>query len=252
MSTMKSAGPAVQRAALWTGPGLLVVMGLGFVVLARYIPPPPPTLSPQELVDSLRANLFNFRLGMALTLVGAALLIPWGLGVAARVHAAEAGLPLLGYIQLGSLTAGSLAVQLGALMFEVCAYRLEDTDPQIVRALHDVGWFFFLAPWPPFTVWCAALTVAIFTDRRKPAGLPRWCAYLCAWTALLFVPACAIFWFKSGPLAWDGVIAFYIPFGILAVWIVGITVAALRSLGAETADETAGRGADETLIGSAK
>ena len=220
----------IQRLCIWTGPAMLFLFALGFMVLAGYLPPPSPELSPEALVGRLRDNLNGFRLGMVVTMFGFALMGPWAIGIAARVHPAEVRLPVLTYVQLGSVAIGSLIGQGATWIFEATVYRLGDTDPQIVRALHDLGWFTFLAPWPSFTIWCFALAIAILRDDRPQPGLPRWSGYLSVWTGLLFVPACLIFWFKAGPMAWNGVIAFYIPVFIFFVWVIGLTAPALRSL----------------------
>lgn len=220
---------SIQRLCIWTGPAMLFLFAFGFMFLADYLPPPSPELAPEELVRRLQDNVNGFRLGMVITMFGFALMVPWAVGIAARVHPVEAGLPVLTYVQLGSVAIGSLIGQGATWIFEAVAYRLDDTDPQIIRGLHDLGWFTFLAPWPSFTVWCFALAIAILRDDRPQPGLPRWSGYLSIWTGLLFVPACLIFWFKAGPMAWNGVIAFYIPVFIFFIWVIGLTAPALRS-----------------------
>lgn len=227
---MKAIDVRIQKVCIWTGPAMLVLFAFGFMFLARYLPPPSPELSPDALVERLRANVNGFRLGMVITMVAFAMMVTWAMGVAARLHATEQKLPLLTYLQLGSVAIGSLIGQGATWIFQATAYRLDDTDPQIIRALHDLGWFTFLAPWPSFTVWCFALAVAILRNDRVGAGLPRWAGYLSLWTGILFMPACLIFWFKHGPMAWNGVIAFYIPVFIFFIWVVGVTVPALQSL----------------------
>jgi hypothetical protein len=227
---MKAIDTGIQRVLIWTGPLMLVLFALGFMYLAEYLPPPSAQLSPEALVARLQANLTGFRIGMVVTMCGFAMMVTWAVGIAGRVYAREGRLPLLTYVQLGSVAIGSLIGQGACWIFEATAYRLDDTDPHIIRALHDLGWFTFLAPWPSFTIWCFAQALAIFRDDRPEPGLPRWTGYLAVWTGILFLPACLIFFFKTGPMAWNGVIAFYIPVFIFFIWVVGLTVPALQSL----------------------
>lgn len=224
-----------QLICLWCGPTMLFFFWLGFMYLAGYLPPPPATLSPEELVVLLKSNLNGFRLGMVVTMFGFALMVPWAIGIAARLQPTEGKYPVLLYTQIGSVAIGSLIGQGAMWIYEAAAYRLDDTPPVIVRALHDLGWFTFLAPWPSFTVWCIALALAIFGDRRETPDYPRWSAFLSLWTALLFVPACMIFWFKKGPFSWNGLVAFYVPVFIFFIWVVGMTVPALRAVYRERA-----------------
>ena len=230
MAPMKAIDFRIQRVLIWTGPVMLVLFALGFMYLAEYLPPPSPQQSPEALVARLHANVAGFRIGMLVTMCGFAMMVTWAMGIVGRVHAPEGRLPLLTYVQLGSVAICSLIGQFACWIFEATAFRLDDTDPHIIRALHDLGWFTFLAPWPSFTVWCFAQAVAIFRDDRPEPGLPRWTGYLAVWTGILFVPACLIFFFKTGPMAWNGVIAFYIPVFIFFIWVVGLTVPALKSL----------------------
>lgn len=227
-----------QLLCLWCGPVMLVLFGLGFMVCAEYLPPPSAAESPVELVARLKANLGGFRLGMVITMAGFSLMVPWAVGLAARLRTAEGGFPVLVYTQIGSVAIGSLIGQGACWIFEATAYRLDDTDPYIIRALHDLGFFTFLAPWPSFTVWCFALAIAIFRDKRVQPDFPRWAGYLCAWTGLLFMPACLIFWFKTGPFSWNGVIAFYVPVFIFFIWCVGLTVPAMRAVYRDMASRT--------------
>ena len=41
--------------------------------------------------------------------------------------------------------------------------------------------------------------------------------------------------FNEGPLAWNGIIAFWIPLVAFSAWIIAITVVMLRSISAEQA-----------------
>lgn len=219
-----------QLLCLWCGPVMLLLFWFGFMHCADYLPPPSAQQSPEELVAALKANLPGFRLGMLITMFGFALMVPWAVALAARLRPTEKAFPVLTYTQIGSVAIGSLIGQGSTWIFEAAAYRLDDTDPYIVRALHDLGFFTFLAPWPSFTVWCVALALAILQDKRPTPAFPRWSAFLSLWTGILFVPACLIFWFKDGPFAWNGLIAFYVPVFIFFIWVIGMTIPALRDV----------------------
>ena len=219
-----------QLLCLWCGPAMLFCFWFGFMYLAQYLPPPSAALSPDELVALLQANLNGFRLGMLVTMFGFALMVPWAMGVAVLLRPTEGAFPVLTYTQLGCVAIGSLIGQGATWIFEATAYRLDETPALTVRAFHDLAWFTFLAPWPSFTVWCIALALAIFGDKRGSPEMPRWSAYLSLWTGLLFIPACMIFWFKKGPFSWNGVVAFYVPVFIFFIWVAGLTVPALRAV----------------------
>ena len=167
----------------------------------------------------------NFRAQLFCLWCGPAMLLLFWLGLmqlAQYMPPPEGTYSVLTYTQIGSVAIGSLIGQGSTWIFEAAAYRLDDTPPVIVRAIHDLAWFTFLAPWPSFTVWCVALALAIFADRRTAPSFPRWAAFLSLWTGLLFVPACLIFWFKVGPFSWNGIIAFYVPVFIFSFGLLGL------------------------------
>ena len=84
------------------------------------------------------------------------------------------------------------------------------------------------------------LTIASFVDRTEPGTFPRWFGYLNAWYALLALPGGAVMIFNDGPLAWNGVFAFWIPLVAFSVWMIAVTVVLLQSIKAEqTADPVA-------------
>lgn len=153
-------------------------------------------------------SLMNIRSQLLCIWCGPAM--PWAIGIAGRLRVTEGEIPVLTYTQIGCVAIGSLIGQSATWIFEAAAYRLDDTPPVVVRALHDLGWFTFLAPWPSFTVWCFALALAIFGDQRKVPDFARWA--------------------KVGPFSWNGVIAFYVPVFIFFIWVAGLTVPALQAV----------------------
>jgi hypothetical protein len=59
----------------------------------------------------------------------------------------------------------------------------------------------------------------ILNDKRPTPMFPRWTAWFSFWAAILFVPAGAVLIFKTGPFAWNGLIAFYIPVITFFAWL---------------------------------
>jgi hypothetical protein len=53
------------------------------------------------------------------------------------------------------------------------------------------------------------------------------------------LPGGAVMVFNDGPLAWNGVFAFWIPLVAFSVWMIAVTVVMLQSIGAQQAAERA-------------
>ena len=78
----------------------------------------------------------------------------------------------------------------------------------------------------------AVIGAIILRDARPRPILPRWFAYVNVWVGLMIVPAGFIVFFKTGPFAWDGLLAWWMPVAAFFCWIiltaVLVTQAAIR------------------------
>ncbi|MCW2550998.1 MAG: hypothetical protein JWR78_779 [Mycobacterium sp.] len=122
------------------------------------------------------------------------------------------------------------------MVLSAAAFRPEQRDPEITQALNDVFWLMFVGIVGTLVVQAVVLTTASFLDRTEPATFPRWFGYLNAWYAL---PGGAVMVFNDGPLAWNGVFAYWIPLVAFSVWMIAVTVVMLQSIGAQQAAERA-------------
>jgi len=75
-----------------------------------------------------------------------------------------------------------------------------------------------------------ALAVATLRDQRAEPVYPRWFAYFQLWCALGVGLTFGVWIFKTGPLAWDGLIGFWIPVSVYFVWVLTTTVMTGRAI----------------------
>jgi hypothetical protein len=80
------------------------------------------------------------------------------------------------------------------------------------------------------------LTVVIFQDHRATPIFPRWLGYFSLWAGLLFIPGTTISYFHTGPLAWNGIFAYWLPLGVFAIWIFVVTAYVLRAIDQQQAE----------------
>jgi hypothetical protein len=105
------------------------------------------------------------------------------------------------------------------VFFATAAYR-PDRHPDLIQVLNDLGWIVFVAPVGMLLVQNLMLSLAIYHDDPVNPVLPRWVGHLSLGVALLVAPAATSVVFDSGPLAWDGLISFWlknIAYGVLLV-----------------------------------
>ncbi len=112
-------------------------------------------------------------------------------------------------------------------------------NPEITQRFNDLGWMMFLISVPVVTIQGVAISLAIFGDKREEPILPRWFAWMNLWAQLVFLPGTVIPYFKDGPLAWNGVISFWVPAVIYTIWMLTLTKLLLNAVNRQRAEELA-------------
>ena len=59
---------------------------------------------------------------------------------------------------------------------------------------------------------CVAIGIAILCDRRTQPLLPKWFAWCTFLTAACYVPLSLMPFFRTGPVAWNGIVSFWVVF----------------------------------------
>lgn len=219
-------GPSPRAAQLfcaWSGPVFVALYLIGFIPLAHFIPAPSPSQSAAQIAAMYSRHTTGIRIGMVVDVVAGAFIAPWGAGIAARVRRHETDVPALSYALVACAAIGSLIAILLPLVWGLAAFRPQQIDPAITQMLNDAGWYLLLFTFTIFTLWCIIIALATFLDRSPAPVFPRWCAYLNVWLGVLLCPAGMILFFKSGPLAYNGIIALYLPLVAFFGWMVAMT-----------------------------
>lgn len=222
--------PTVQRILLWSGPALVAVLVVALIPLAHLIPPPSPAHSREQIADFFAMHTTGIRVGCVLMMIFFCFYATWSAVLIAWIRRTETGFPVLTYASVAIVGAGTVFFTIAPLTWAVAAFRPGDYAPETVRVLNDWAWFGILFSWPPFAVFCALITLAVFTDRNQPPVFPRWVGYYNACEAVALCPFALIAFFKTGPFAWDGVIGFYLPTAGFCVWLLVMTVVLFRAI----------------------
>jgi hypothetical protein len=204
---------------VWTGPVGIALVLLGWMVFAGFLPPPSPALPAHRVAEVWATHTNLKRLGMILCVWGGSLYVPFTVAVGILLRRSESGERVLSTAQTALGTFGTVFFSLNFLMLAVVAYR-PDQPVQVIQPLHDFGFIMTFAPVAPFTFQYFAIGVAILQDRASVPTFPRWVAYVNFWIAILLIPASAIPFFKTGPMAWNGILSFWIPVAVFVAWFV--------------------------------
>lgn len=224
-----------MRAFIWTG--LVVVVTLIVVQgwLMGFVPPPAPSLSPEEIKAIFVENKTRILAGAFLKLVLWSLYANWACAITMFIRQMERSWPLLTYTSIALIGAGLVFFLLVPMTWAVIAFRAETLDPSIVQIMNDWVWFDWLFTWPPFTIWMFLIAIAILRDHNVPAIYPRWVAYFNIWSGLLIAPAGMIGFFKIGPFAYNGIISFWEAAAVFFGWMVVMSVMTFRVINEQEA-----------------
>jgi hypothetical protein len=69
----------------------------------------------------------------------------------------------------------------------------------------------------------------VLQDSRDTPALPRWSAYLNIWAALGVAPGSLVVFTHTGPVAWNGIIAFWLLCVSFITWMAVMTWLMLRA-----------------------
>jgi hypothetical protein len=173
-------------------------------------------------------------------MVAAALYLPWTVTFSALIRRMEGESTFLSQTQLLGGLASSMFFVLPALVWQVAAFR-PDRSPDLTLLLNDAGWILTVTPVPPFLVQWVPLAVAILIDKNNPALFPRWLGYLTLWCQVVYLPGAAAYFFKTGPFAWNGLFAFWVPLSTFVAWELLMMGMTLKVIAAKAVSRAAPR-----------
>lgn len=224
----------IHKVCVWSVVAALPPLGLG-LVLARLFPPVSPGESAIEVAQYYADHDVRIQVGLVLAALAAALMIPFLGAIAWEVQKMTGGRRALSsMIQVICGTTVFLFVLIPLVLFMAASFRA-DRSPEVVQALHDVGWLLFVGPTSSAIVQFAFLGVTILMDEQETPTFPRWFGYATLFFAADLLGGAFIVLTETGPFAWNGALAYYLPFATFFAWIAGAVAFLLPSVDREWA-----------------
>lgn len=194
-----------------------VFVTIGWWLLAHFVPPPLPSWGPEEIAAFFASNTTGIRVGMIFMLIGIGFYFPFVGLISDQIKRMERDSSTLAYTQLVAASM-SAAIVLFPLMFWAIASFRVDRSPELVQLLNDMAWLITAMTFAPGVFQNLAIGFAVLNDKNPVRIFPRWVAYMNFWMAVLFLPAGLMLFFKTGPFAWNGLLAFWMPLVAFGIW----------------------------------
>jgi hypothetical protein len=204
-------------------------------IISGYLAPSHPSASAAQTARHYAEHSNSIRVGLLLWLFSGGLWLVWS-GVLAAQMLRIRGAGPLACIQVAGAACSAMAICIPPYFWLTAAYR--PRTPEIQQTLHDMGWLPFDGSIMTVIWQNIAIGVAVLIDRRETPIFPRWYAYLSFWSAVLYLPACLDVFFKHGPFAWNGVLAWYLVMAALGVWLVCTFFVLLGAIRHQESEET--------------
>ena len=218
------------------------------MILAGFFPPHLPTSGPEVILELYKQNANEIKIMAILMLIAGATYLPFTAVIAAQMRRIECReTPVLSYTQLGAGMLIGMLFFICAMYWGTGAFRLE-RNADYIQLMNDLGWLWFVCTIFFGVTQNVSFGIMILTDKNKRAfkdGInrtlfPRWLGYFNIWIALLFLPGALAFFFMTGPFAWNGILAFWVPAIVLGGWLVAVLVCLIKAIRQQEFEGSAG------------
>jgi hypothetical protein len=207
-----------QLLCLWTAPVFGAILLLAFAVFPGFFPPMSPNMSGHDVAEFYRQHTAAIRFSMVAFNLFGVLLVPFFAVVVAQMRRMATPSQVLGFCYLTAVASGATLFALADIFWLVAGFRPE-RNPDLIQLLNDIAWITFVAPVGMLVVQNLCLGLAVYLDARDRPILPRWVAPFNVLVAAAWLPAACAAVVRSGPLAWDGILSFWLRWSALAVYV---------------------------------
>jgi hypothetical protein len=210
-----------QQIGLWCNWIFVALTVVGWLGIAHFWAPARADLGLDATkVWFSESHKWGTLIGCSLFYVAAGLLTPGSIQFGIMLSKIEGRRPLMSITTAVCGIFISLIVFFNCCAWIVAAYRPE-TGADVIQSWYDWAWFAFLLGWIYLAIEMVATGIVELMDQRPEPMIPRWLTWLTFAGAATLIFAAGPAFFKSGPFAYHGLLAFYLP---VVIWGAYITV----------------------------
>lgn len=221
----------------WTLPVTALIWISAFVLFPGFTPPMSPTMSAEQVAAFYRdpEHLSRIRASMILFNWFGVCLIPVLILLAMQIRRMAHRTPIFSYCMLGCVAGGPTLFLIANVCWLLAAFRPE-RSPELTQLFNDFAWITFTTVVPFLIGQSVIVALAIYFDDRSRPVFPRWVAHFNLLVAAALVPAAFVGLALHGPLAWDGLLSFWLKNIAIGVWIVVMGIVLGRAIYRERAE----------------
>jgi hypothetical protein len=232
----------IWKVLAWTGPVFLFAVFVLWGIVAHNMPPFPASATP----DEVKAHFQEFRLPLLIALsicvTMTAFYMSWSVAVARVMERIEGAGGVLSKLEMmgGTITCAPVMVTLAIWL--TAAHEAQYLPAGVVHMLYWMGWLLFDLAYFVTSLQIAAISITFMRDKREKKLVPDAVSWWGWVTFASFFAVSAIPFVTTGPLAFNGVISFWIAFFTWFFWIPSLSYFIIKAVDRIKAeDEAAGR-----------
>ena len=206
-----------QLIGSWLGLATFFLFFLSFWPLSGFLPPLRPSMTADEVARYFTDHANGVRLSMIFMVAAGAMFCILIATICSQVRRIVDLNPMLYTLLVITGTVGSVIIITGGMVMTAVAFRPE-RPAGITYIMYDLAWLLIIMPAGSYVIMACALGAAILSDKAQRPVFPRWLGYFNIWVGLTFAPGLLVTFFKSGPLAWNGVFGFWVPAAGFGAW----------------------------------
>lgn len=210
---------------LWALPVVALFWFVAVLVFPGFVHPMSPTMTADEVAAFYRDpdNLPRIRYSMIVLNWFGVALIPFLMMIAMQMRRMAHNSPVLSYCFMGCAAGGPALFCVADIYWLLAAYRPE-RSPELIQMFNDLAWVTFTSQVGFLFAQNIFLAIGIYLDRQDKPVFAPWVAHFNVLAAFALAPAAFATLAMDGPLAWDGLLSFWVKNISIAVWIVVMTI----------------------------
>ncbi|MDT5008816.1 MAG: hypothetical protein QOH57_433 [Mycobacterium sp.] len=215
----KTANIKTQLISLWCVPVFGSILLIAFVAFPGFFPPMSPNLPAARVAEFYRDNAAMVRFSMITFNICGIMLLPMFMVIVVQMKRMATQSHVFAYCYLTAAVSGATLFAVADIFFLVAAFR-PGRSPELVVLLNDMAWIVLIAPVGAMVAMNLLLALGIYFDDGPSPVFPRWVGHFALATGLAIAPAVGAAVFRTGPLAWDGLVSFWLRNGAFALFVI--------------------------------
>ncbi len=209
----------------WSLPVMGLIWVVAFLAFPGFVHPMSPTMTAEQVAAFYRdpGNLPRIRYSMIVFNWFGVALIPFLMLIVMQIRRMAHRTPILAFCFLGCVAGGPTLFCIADLFWLIAAFRPE-RGPELIQLFNDMAWVTFTGQVCFLVAQSVFLALAIYLDRQPRPVFKPWVGHFNLAVAAALAPASFVAMSLNGPLAWNGLLSFWVKNGAIAVWIVVMAV----------------------------